>query len=215
MDAAAVVGGLRVLGERSSSLLANAAASRYCTCPLWQPEAYTLENRTLDRPIMCLTKPDTTHGRSSNLPETPVLQFVNAGGGYCTSTQHQDDLLFFIRAGYAKPSPLGTPNSTTNPQQQQHQHQHPPAQRQQQQPTNHHHHQQPPPNHHHHHHQQQQPGSQAKAPVDPFFVRRRTAQLPEELRLSGAGFSTVDWAATVLLNLVLHSHYQLTVVACG
>lgn len=47
------------------------------------------------------------------------------------------------------------------------------------------------------------------------FVRRKTKQLPEELQLTGKAFSTVDWVQTVLLNLVLHSEYQLTVVACG
>ncbi|KAF6250398.1 hypothetical protein COO60DRAFT_1647137 [Scenedesmus sp. NREL 46B-D3] len=49
----------------------------------------------------------------------------------------------------------------------------------------------------------------------PFFVRRKAKQLPEELQLSGAHFSQVDWAQTVLLNIVLQSQYQLTVVACG
>jgi hypothetical protein len=49
----------------------------------------------------------------------------------------------------------------------------------------------------------------------PFFVRRKAKQLPEELQLSGSQFSNVDWAQTVLLNIVLQSQYQLTVVACG
>jgi hypothetical protein len=49
----------------------------------------------------------------------------------------------------------------------------------------------------------------------PFFVRRRMARLPEELQLSGKDFSSVDWEATVILNIVLQSQYQLTVVACG
>eukprot|EP00882_Tetradesmus_deserticola_P012175 GHRQ01012900.1.p1 GENE.GHRQ01012900.1~~GHRQ01012900.1.p1 ORF type:complete len:367 (+),score=137.12 GHRQ01012900.1:584-1684(+) len=49
----------------------------------------------------------------------------------------------------------------------------------------------------------------------PFFVRRKAKQLPEELQLSGSQFSHVDWAQTVLLNIVLQSQYQLTVVACG
>jgi hypothetical protein len=49
----------------------------------------------------------------------------------------------------------------------------------------------------------------------PFFVRRKAKQLPEELQLSGNQFSNVDWAQTVLLNIVLQSQYQLTVVACG
>jgi hypothetical protein len=47
------------------------------------------------------------------------------------------------------------------------------------------------------------------------FVRRKGKQLPEDLQLTGKDFGNVDWAQTVLLNLVLHSHYQLTVVACG
>jgi hypothetical protein len=46
------------------------------------------------------------------------------------------------------------------------------------------------------------------------FVRRRAKQLPEELQLTGRDFSSVDWAQTLQLNLVLHSQYQLTVVAC-
>lgn len=49
----------------------------------------------------------------------------------------------------------------------------------------------------------------------PFFVRRKAKQLPEELQLSGSQFGHVDWAQTVLLNIVLQSQYQLTVVACG
>jgi hypothetical protein len=49
----------------------------------------------------------------------------------------------------------------------------------------------------------------------PFFVRRKVKKLPEELHLSGKDFNTVDWPQTVLLNLVLQSQYQLTVVACG
>lgn len=47
------------------------------------------------------------------------------------------------------------------------------------------------------------------------FVRRKAKQLPDDLQLTGKDFSTVDWVQTVLLNLVLHSEYQLTVVACG
>lgn len=47
------------------------------------------------------------------------------------------------------------------------------------------------------------------------FVRRKGKQLPEDLQLTGRDFNNVDWAQTVLLNLVLHSQYQLTVVACG
>lgn len=48
-----------------------------------------------------------------------------------------------------------------------------------------------------------------------LFVRRKAKQLPDELQLSGRDFPSVDWAQTVLLNLVLQSQYQLTVVACG
>ncbi len=50
---------------------------------------------------------------------------------------------------------------------------------------------------------------------EPYFVRRRGAQLPDDLRLSGREFEAVDWGESVLLNLVLQSRYQLTVVACG
>jgi hypothetical protein len=49
----------------------------------------------------------------------------------------------------------------------------------------------------------------------PYFVKRRSKQLPEELQLSGSKFPAVDWRETTLLNIVLHSQYQLTVVACG
>lgn len=48
-----------------------------------------------------------------------------------------------------------------------------------------------------------------------FFVRRRGKQLPPELQISGSNFDTVNWPETVLLNIVLQSQYQLTVVACG
>eukprot|EP00878_Enallax_costatus_P033844 GHUV01037417.1.p1 GENE.GHUV01037417.1~~GHUV01037417.1.p1 ORF type:complete len:125 (+),score=27.78 GHUV01037417.1:261-635(+) len=48
-----------------------------------------------------------------------------------------------------------------------------------------------------------------------LFVRRKGKQLPKELQLSGSDFDMVDWAETVLLNIVLQSQYQLTVVACG
>jgi hypothetical protein len=48
-----------------------------------------------------------------------------------------------------------------------------------------------------------------------LFVRRKAKQLPDELQLSGRDFPNVDWAQTVLLNLVLQSQYQLTVVTCG
>lgn len=47
------------------------------------------------------------------------------------------------------------------------------------------------------------------------FVRRKGKQLPDDLQLTGQAFDTVDWAQSVLLNLVLHSQYELTVVACG
>lgn len=47
------------------------------------------------------------------------------------------------------------------------------------------------------------------------MVRRKAKQLPQELQLSGQDFATVDWADSVLLNLVLQSQYHLTVVACG
>ena len=48
-----------------------------------------------------------------------------------------------------------------------------------------------------------------------MFVRRKGKQLPKELQLSGSDFDSVNWAETVLLNIVLQSQYQLTVVACG
>ena len=49
---------------------------------------------------------------------------------------------------------------------------------------------------------------------EPFFVRRKAKQLPAELQLAGPLFDGVDWSKTVLLNVVLQSAYQLTVVAC-
>lgn len=87
-----------------------------------------------------------------------MLQFVTiTPGAHCqASSQHQDDLLFFVKSG----------------------------------------------------------GNNGKADV-PFFVRRKAKQLPDELQLSGSGFSSVDWKQTVLLNIILQSEYQLTVVACG
>jgi hypothetical protein len=52
--------------------------------------------------------------------------------------------------------------------------------------------------------------------ASPVFVRRKGRALPDDLQLSGAQFPGVDWARSVLLNLVLHAAaYQLTVVACG
>lgn len=61
---------------------------------------------------------------------------------------------------------------------------------------------------------QQQPAAGSGSPGQ-VFVRRKSKQLPEELQLTGKAFGSVDWVQTVLLNLVLHSEYQLTVVACG
>lgn len=56
---------------------------------------------------------------------------------------------------------------------------------------------------------QQQPSASPQV-----FVRRKSKQLPDDLQLTGKDFGNVDWAQTVLLNMVLHSQYQLTVVAC-
>jgi hypothetical protein len=50
---------------------------------------------------------------------------------------------------------------------------------------------------------------------DAYFVRRKGKRLPDDLQLSGSAFASVDWCQTVLLNIVLQSHYSLTVVTCG
>lgn len=66
--------------------------------------------------------------------------------------------------------------------------------------------------------QQQQlllPASSSSTQQVQVFVRRKGKQLPDDLQLTGQAFDNVDWAQSVLLNLVLHSQYQLTVVACG
>lgn len=49
----------------------------------------------------------------------------------------------------------------------------------------------------------------------PFFVRRKNRSFPPDLEVEGSKFNTVNWAQSVLLNLVLQSMYQLTVVACS
>ncbi|KAI8473865.1 MAG: hypothetical protein J3K34DRAFT_518589, partial [Monoraphidium minutum] len=133
--------------------------------------------------------------------ESFVYLFVSGGGSYCTSGEHHDDLLFFVRAppaggapaapgaaAPAAPPPRG-PGAPARP---------PPAAAR------------GPPGG-----AQQQPAAAAAARPEPFFVRRRAPQLPDDLGLSGAGFAAVDWAASVLLNTVLQSRYQLTVVSCG
>jgi hypothetical protein len=144
-------------------------------------------------------------------------QFVNAGGGYCDGGEHHDDLLFFVNAGWVaakgnqtgagaagKPGKPGGAPPPSPPQQGAAAAALPHQQQQQQQ-------------------QQQRPaaavasgaGAPQAAPREPYFVRRRGASLPEDLSLSGHGFAGVDWAASVLLNTVLQSRFQLTVVACG
>ncbi|MEW5303188.1 MAG: hypothetical protein WDW36_005904 [Sanguina aurantia] len=54
----------------------------------------------------------------------------------------------------------------------------------------------------------------ADAPGMPFIVRRRAKTLPAELQIAGSLFPQVNWRLTTLLNFVLHSLYQLTVVSC-
>ncbi|GLI65449.1 hypothetical protein VaNZ11_008829 [Volvox africanus] len=47
------------------------------------------------------------------------------------------------------------------------------------------------------------------------WLRRNTsADLPSELRPGGSAFSSVDWAASAQLNLVVQAKYILTVVQC-
>ncbi len=58
-------------------------------------------------------------------------------------------------------------------------------------------------------------GEVAAQQQETVFVRRKPHGLPPELQLSGRDFNLVDWARSLLLNLVLQSRYQLTVVACG
>ncbi|KAG2450433.1 hypothetical protein HYH02_004935 [Chlamydomonas schloesseri] len=49
----------------------------------------------------------------------------------------------------------------------------------------------------------------------PVTLRRNvSASLPPELRPGGRDFGTVDWAASVQLNLVVQATYVLTVVQC-
>lgn len=59
------------------------------------------------------------------------------------------------------------------------------------------------------------PASSSSTQQAQVFVRRKGKQLPDDLQLTGQAFDNVDWAQSVLLSLVLHSQYQLTVVACG
>ena len=47
------------------------------------------------------------------------------------------------------------------------------------------------------------------------LLRRRTGpELPAELRPGGNQFDRIDWCRSLLLNVVMHSEYQLTVVLC-
>jgi hypothetical protein len=164
-------------------------------------------------------RPPTTPSVTLRTPSN--LQFVNAGGGYCSNGQHQDDLLFFVRAAprAATPAPSGSGRGVGPAQQQPRSNgaggsgsgggspaAAPPSPAGSAGPGS------GPVS-------AAGPGTAAQGPGAPhresFFVRRRAAELPEDLRLSGGAFASVDWAASVLLNTVLHSRYQLTVVACG
>ena len=48
----------------------------------------------------------------------------------------------------------------------------------------------------------------------PFSVRRRNHQLSSDWGLSGRLFSAISWDKTLLLNLVLQTHYVLTMIIC-
>ncbi len=53
------------------------------------------------------------------------------------------------------------------------------------------------------------------AGMAPVTLRRNVSStLPPELRPGGRDFGTVDWAASVQLNLVVQATYVLTVVQC-
>ena len=47
-----------------------------------------------------------------------------------------------------------------------------------------------------------------------LIVKRRTAQLPPELQVGSPASERVDWHASVMLNLVMQTSYQLTLAAC-
>ena len=47
-----------------------------------------------------------------------------------------------------------------------------------------------------------------------LVVRRRGKQLPSELAMGTPGSERIDWHASVMLNLVMQTSYQLTVAAC-
>lgn len=49
----------------------------------------------------------------------------------------------------------------------------------------------------------------------PYFVRRCKRGMPADLALGGAAAGDVDWRASLLLNLALHTRYSLTVVVCS
>ena len=48
----------------------------------------------------------------------------------------------------------------------------------------------------------------------PFSVRRRGHQLSSDWGLSGRLFFAISWDKTLLLNLVLQTHYVLTMIVC-
>ena len=47
-----------------------------------------------------------------------------------------------------------------------------------------------------------------------LLVKRRTAQLPAELQVGSPASEGIDWHASVMLNLVMQTSYQLTLAAC-
>jgi len=55
---------------------------------------------------------------------------------------------------------------------------------------------------------------QSNSPNMPYTVRRQGVVLPTEFQLSGPSFPLIAWDKTVLLNLVLQTRYDLTVIAC-
>ncbi|KAL6785633.1 hypothetical protein ACKKBF_B01040 [Auxenochlorella protothecoides x Auxenochlorella symbiontica] len=50
---------------------------------------------------------------------------------------------------------------------------------------------------------------------DPVLVRRRGKELPADLSLGGALAGDIDWRASALLSLVMHTRYTLTVMVSG
>lgn len=51
--------------------------------------------------------------------------------------------------------------------------------------------------------------------ADPYFVRRCKAGMPPDLVLGASAAADIDWRASVLLNLVMHTRYTLTVIVCS